>query len=317
MRILGAKYHHQKKTTNMPKLFAPIIFFITTSLTIIFTILCSVPMVIAGVIKLLLPFKPVSNGVTAFCNFMMWCWCLSLAFILKVTNRICWDIEGAEELNRSNWYLLISNHKSWTDIVALCVVMRNRIPVTKYFLKQQLAWVPFIGIACWALDMPFMRRYSRTYLLKHPEKRGKDIETTRRSCEKFRDHPTTIVNFVEGSRFTEQKKIQTSSPYQNLLPPKSAGIALALNVLGSQFDRILNVTLYYPDNEQKPFIDLLCGQMKRIVVRIETLPVDESIRGDYLNDKTYKRHFQQWLHNIWLKKDEQIDRLKQQFSRQK
>lgn len=301
----------------MPKLFAPIIFFITTSLTIIFTILCSVPMVIAGLIKLLLPFKAVSNGVTSFCNFMMWCWCLSLAFILKVTNRINWDIQGAAELNRNNWYLLISNHKSWTDIVALCVVMRNRIPVTKYFLKQQLAWVPFIGIACWALDMPFMRRYSRAYLLKHLEKRGKDIETTRRSCEKFRDHPTTIVNFVEGSRFTEQKKIQTSSPYQNLLPPKSAGIALALNVLGSQFDRILNVTLYYPDNEQKPFIDLLCGQMKRIVVRIETLPVDENIRGDYLNDKAYKRQFQQWLHNIWLQKDEQIERLKQQFSRQR
>ncbi|SUB80932.1 Probable acyltransferase yihG [Pragia fontium] len=270
-------------------------------------------MVVAGILKLILPFRVVSQGVTAFCNVMMWLWCLSLAFILKVTNRISWDIQGADELSRNNWYLLISNHTSWTDIVALCVVMRNRIPVTKYFLKQQLAWVPFIGIACWALDMPFMRRYSRSYLLKHPEKRGKDIETTRRSCEKFRDHPTTIVNFVEGSRFTEQKRVQSKSLYQNLLPPKSAGIALALNVLGSQFDRILNVTLYYPDNQEKPFLDLLSGQMKRIVIRIETLPVDDSIRGDYLNDKAFKRQFQLWLHDIWQQKDQQLERLKQQF----
>ncbi|AKJ40763.1 acyltransferase [Pragia fontium] len=297
----------------MPKLFAPIIFLITTILTIVFTILCSVPMVVAGILKLILPFRVVSQGVTAFCNVMMWLWCLSLAFILKVTNRISWDIQGADELSRNSWYLLISNHTSWSDIVALCVVMRNRIPVTKYFLKQQLAWVPFIGIACWALDMPFMRRYSRSYLLKHPEKRGKDIETTRRSCEKFRDHPTTIVNFVEGSRFTEQKRVQSKSLYQNLLPPKSAGIALALNVLGSQFDRILNVTLYYPDNQEKPFLDLLSGQMKRIVIRIETLPVDDSIRGDYLNDKAFKRQFQLWLHDIWQQKDQQLERLKQQF----
>ncbi|VEJ52745.1 Probable acyltransferase yihG [Pragia fontium] len=270
-------------------------------------------MVVAGILKLILPFRVVSQGVTAFCNVMMWLWCLSLAFILKVTNRISWDIQGADELSRNSWYLLISNHTSWSDIVALCVVMRNRIPVTKYFLKQQLAWVPFIGIACWALDMPFMRRYSRSYLLKHPEKRGKDIETTRRSCEKFRDHPTTIVNFVEGSRFTEQKRVQSKSLYQNLLPPKSAGIALALNVLGSQFDRILNVTLYYPDNQEKPFLDLLSGQMKRIVIRIETLPVDNSIRGDYLNDKAFKRQFQLWLHDIWQQKDQQLERLKQQF----
>lgn len=49
-----------------------------------------------------------------------------------------------------------------------------------------------------------MKRYSRAYLLRHPERRGKDVETTRRSCEKFRLHPTTIVNFVEGSRFTQE-----------------------------------------------------------------------------------------------------------------
>ncbi|WP_261831863.1 acyltransferase [Leminorella grimontii] len=298
----------------MPNLFAPLIFLYSTALTIIFTALCSVPMAVAGVFKLLLPFPAVHRGVSAFCNVMMYCWCLSLAFILKTNGRIEWDIEGTENLSKDSWYLLISNHKSWTDIVVLCVALRDRIPMHKYFLKQQLAWVPFIGLACWAMDMPFMRRYSRAYLLKHPEKRGKDIETTRRSCEKFRHTPTTIVNFVEGSRFTEQKRLENNSPYENLLPPKSAGIALALNVLGSQFDRILNVTLFYPDNQKKPFIDLLCGRMKRVVMRIETLPVDDSIRGDYLNDKTYKRQFQLWLHETWQRKDKQLNELKASFS---
>ncbi len=99
-----------------------------------------------------------------------------------------------------------------------------------------------------------MKRYSRAYLLRHPERRGKDVETTRRSCEKFRLHPTTIVNFVEGSRFTQEKHQQTHSTFQNLLPPKAAGIAMALNVLGKQFDKLLNVTLCYPDNNRQPVL---------------------------------------------------------------
>ena len=168
--------------------------------------------------------------------------------------------------------------------------------MNKYFLKQQLAWVPFLGLACWALDMPFMKRYSRAYLLRHPERRGKDVETTRRSCEKFRLHPTTIVNFVEGSRFTQEK-------HQHLLPPKAAGIAMALNVLGKQFDKLLNVTLCYPDNNRQPFFDMLSGKLTRIVVHVDLQPIADELHGDYINDKSFKRHFQQWLNSLWQEKD--------------
>lgn len=158
-----------------------------------------------------------------------------------------------------------------------------------------------------------MKRYSRAYLLKHPEKRGKDIETTRRSCEKFRQRPTTIVNFVEGSRFTEAKKIKSNSPYRNLLAPKAAGIAFTLSALGNQFDKVLNVTLLYPENNQRPFLDMLCGRLTRIVVRIETLPIDETLHGDYFNDKQFKRRFQLWLNTLWQEKDRLLDKLKRQY----
>ena len=183
------------------------------------------------------------------------------------------------------------------------MLFRKHIPMNKYFLKQQLAWVPFLGLACWALDMPFMKRYSRAYLLRHPERRGKDVETTRRSCEKFRLHPTTIVNFVEGSRFTQEKHLQTHSTFQNLLPPKAAGIAMALNVLGKQFDKLLNVTLCYPDNNRQPFFDMLSGKLTRIVVHVDLQPISDELHGDYINDKSFKRHFQQWLNSLWQEKD--------------
>ena len=290
----------------MSRLLAAITLPLSIALTILVTIICSVPIIIAGLIKLLVPIPAVWRSISVFCNFMMYCWCEGLALLLHLNPWLKWDIQGLEGLSKKNWYLLISNHHSWADIVVLCVLFRKHIPMNKYFLKQQLAWVPFIGLACWALDMPFMRRYSRGYLLRHPERRGKDVETTRRSCEKFRAHPTTIVNFVEGSRFTEDKKRETRSPYNNLLPPKAAGIAMALNVLGSQFDKLLNVTLCYPDNNKRPFYDMLSGRLTRIVVRINLVPIGEDLHGDYVNDKNFKRGFQRWLNVLWEEKDRQL-----------
>ncbi|MFI2886094.1 acyltransferase [Klebsiella aerogenes] len=290
----------------MSRLLAAITLPLSIALTILVTIICSVPIIIAGLIKLLVPIPAVWRSISVFCNFMMYCWCEGLALLLHLNPWLKWDIQGLEGLNKKNWYLLISNHHSWADIVVLCVLFRKHIPMNKYFLKQQLAWVPFIGLACWALDMPFMRRYSRGYLLRHPERRGKDVETTRRSCEKFRSHPTTIVNFVEGSRFTAEKRRETRSPYHNLLPPKAAGIAMALNVLGAQFDKLLNVTLCYPDNNARPFYDMLSGRLTRIVVRINLVPIGEELHGDYVNDKNFKRGFQRWLNGLWEEKDRQL-----------
>lgn len=297
----------------MSRLLAAITLPISIALTILLTILCSIPIILAGIIKLIFPVPVIWRSVSVFCNFMMFCWCAGLAALLHFNPWLKWDIEGLDTLNKKNWYLLICNHHSWADIVVLCVIFRNHIPMNKYFLKQQLAWVPFMGLACWALDMPFMRRYSHSYLIRHPERRGKDVETTRRSCEKFRAHPTTIVNFVEGSRFTPEKRLQTRSPYKNLLPPKAAGIAMALNVLGSQFDKLLDVTLCYPENDKTPFYDMLSGKLTRIVVRVNLRSIDPELHGDYVADKNFKRRFQLWLNALWEEKDQQIAATKAEY----
>lgn len=299
----------------MSRLLAVCTLILSVILTILVTIACSVPIIIAGIFKLLLPIPVLWRAISAFCNFMMYCWCEGLAWLLHLNPHLQWDVEGLEGLNKKNWYLLICNHHSWADIVVLCVLLRKHIPMNKYFLKQQLAWAPFIGLACWALDMPFMRRYSRSYLIRHPERRGKDVETTRRSCEKFRLHPTTIVNFVEGSRFTDEKRLQTRSPFTHLLPPKAAGIAMALGVLGEQFDKLLDVTLCYPQNDRTPFFDMLSGRLTRIVVRVNLLPVNDELHGDYVNDKNFKRGFQQWLNNLWHDKDQQIAAIKAEYKK--
>lgn len=262
-----------------------------------------------ALIKVLLPTPKLKVLATRMADKAMWLWATLNARILSMSNRVEWDIEGGEGLNQQGWYLMISNHLSWTDIVVLCCVFKDRIPMPKFFLKQQLLYVPFIGMACWALDMPFMRRYSREYLIRNPHKRGQDLATTRRSCAKFKHTPTTVVNYVEGTRFTEEKQRKSKAGYQYLLQPKSGGIAYTLAAMGEQFENIIDVTLAYPENTDKPFKDMLMGRMTKIVVHVKVLPVDEQVLGDYFNDKPYKRQFQQWLGDVWQEKDQLLQEI--------
>ena len=150
------------------------------------------------------------------------------------------NIKG--NVNRDSWYLLISNHMSWLDIVVLSAI--DVLPAPKFFLKDELKYVPFIGTGAWAMGMPFMKRV-KAQLAKNPKLKGLDVERTKRSCRDFRNHPTTIINFVEGTRFTPQKHTKAEQSVYLFFKPKAGGIAFALEVLGEQFDALLNTSIIY------------------------------------------------------------------------
>ncbi|QJT32485.1 acyltransferase [Aeromonas media] len=290
----------------MPSLLpGPLVLFISTSMTILFTALCASLILLVSLVKLLLPIPAFGRACSRLNNGFMRLWLACNALVISLTTRIDWQVEDDTRLRKDGWYLIISNHMSWTDIVVLGHLFRDRLPVPKFFMKHELIYIPLLGLACWGLDMPFMRRYSREFLLRNPHLRGKDIETTRHACEKFRHIPTTVINFVEGTRFTEEKREATR--YQHLMPPKAAGLAFTLAAMGEQFDSLINVTISYPDNAEAPFKDFLMGRMKRIRVRIEELPVDGQLVGDYFNDKQFKRGFQAWLNQRWQEKDEVLE----------
>ena len=154
-----------------------------------------------------------------------------------------------------------------------------------------------------------MKRYSKSYLAEHPEKKGKDLEATRRACEKFRDVPTTVINFVEGTRFTEEKRTSRGSPYQHLLTPRAGGVALAMSSMGEMFDAILDVTIVYPDRPIA-FWDMMCGQFRHVIIDIRKRPVESWLcEGDYESDRDFRKKFHQWLGTAWQEKDEKIGKL--------
>lgn len=227
----------------------------------------------------------------------------------RLTQRTQWDVQGLEQLDYRAWYMVSCNHQSWVDILALQRLLNLRIPLLKFFLKQQLIWVPVMGLAWWALEFPFMRRHSEAVLKKHPELRRQDQETTRRACAKFSQIPTSVMNFLEGTRFTPAKQRQQQSPYRHLLRPKAGGLALALNAMGDRFHSILDLTIVYPDGVPS-FWQFLCGRVQRIVVRARTIEVPmDLVRADYAENAVARAQFQQWVQQRWQEKDQLIDAL--------
>ena len=190
--------------------------------------------------------------------------------------------------------------------MVLMHVLGKHLPPPKFFLKRDLLFVPFVGIASWALDMPFVHRYSRNTLRKKPHLKTRSLENAQRSCERFRTIPTTIVNFVEGTRLTTEKHQRTDSPYQHLLKPQAAGIAFTLAAMGEQFENLIDVTLDYPGAEvDSPlFKQVIQGTVKAIRVHVDVNPIDPELIGDYFGNKAFRVGFQKRLNDKWQKKDE-------------
>lgn len=275
------------------------------------------PIVIASLVRLLLPMPFVAQSTRRFNNLMMRGWLFGNRVVFSLFNTVEWHVDDQTHLNPQGWYMLISNHISWLDTLVLGHLFGQRIPVPKFFLKKELLYVPFLGLACWGLDMPFMRRYSRATLLKNPHLRGRDLETAQRSCRKFHTIPTTIINFVEGTRATPQKLQSSQGQYKNLLNPKTGGLAYAFAALGSRFDRLIDVTLYYPENIHSPILDLFCGRLTRVDVIIVQRSIPQQFRQKNLNevqDPAFKKQFQKWIFQIWREKDQHLDDMKRKIS---
>jgi 1-acyl-sn-glycerol-3-phosphate acyltransferase len=276
------------------------------------TIACCTPLFIVSLFKLCLPFPAAQRVTDELMRHIHEAWISNNKGWMQLLGNIRWQVNGLQQLDYQHSYLITSNHQSWVDILVLQYVLNRRIRPLKFFLKQELIWVPVIGLAWWALGFPFMKRYSKAYLARHPEKKGKDLQTTRRSCARFRGKPTAIFNFAEGTRFTPAKHAEQASPFRYLLKPKAGGIAFVLDAMGEQLQSLVNVTIHYPGGGPG-FWDLLCGKVGEVVVNIEELAIPAGFIGkSYDQDDAYRLQFQQWVNTLWEDKDALLVHLHEQ-----
>ena len=282
----------------------PLGWFLVVSNTCFF----SLPMFLVGTIKLLMPVDAWRDPFRRALSAIAETWARVINGLICNFTKTRWEFEGLEGLEKRESYMVICNHQSWVDIPVTLMVFNRRIPYLKFFLKQQLIWVPILGYAWWILDYPFMKRYSREQIAKNPSLKGKDLATTRKQCAHFRSMPVAILNYLEGTRFTDEKHARTKSPYRHLLPPKAGGLAYTLAAMGDHLDAMLDVTIVYPHG--RPTVtDLFANRIRQVKVIVERRELPrEMVEGDYQDDEAFRKRFQTWVSDMWSAKDDLIEK---------
>ena len=227
-----------------------------------------------------------------------------------------WDISIDENLQLSmqGRYLMTCNHQSWVDTTVNQYFGLTRMPLTRFFTKWELIFIPFVGQAFKILGFPMMKRHSKAQIAKKPELKDRDMEEARKACQQLLTQPFTLLNYLEGTRFTQEKHDQQQSPYQHLLKPKAGGLALALNILGDQIDALVDMTIVYPDGVPG-YSEFWLGEVPRIAVNLRKIHIpDWVLGGNYEDDAKYRERFQQWVHELWLEKDQLIESMQQKLA---
>lgn len=272
------------------------------------TLFWCIPLFVFAILKAVVPIPAFRNWCGVVVNGCAGGWVRVNNMTQAFFCNIRWHVAGLEPLRSRQWYLVVANHQTWVDILVLQNLFHGRIPFLKFFLKKELFWFPLLGQAWWALDFPFMKRYSRDFLEKHPHLKGRDLETTRKACEKFKEVPVSIINFLEGTRFTPAKHREQGSPFNHLLKPRAGGIAFVLGAMGEYLTGFVDVTIAYPEGARS-FWQFLCGEVSDVRVVVRVLPVPPEMLGDYFNDDEFRAVFQPWVNALWTQKDRIIETL--------
>ena len=275
------------------------------------TLLHAMPLLAIGLVKAALPFAPVRRLCNPLLTGLAESWIAVNTVMIGLFTPTRFHVEMDASVRIDGHYLVLANHQSWVDILVLQKVFNRRIPLLRFFLKRQLFWVPVLGLAWWALDFPFMGRYTRREIARNPELGRRDMEVTRRACGKFRDIPVSVMNFVEGTRFTPAKHADQGSPYRHLLKPKSGGVAFVLDAMGEGLHAILDVAIAYPGGRPS-MVDLMAGRVPAVCVSVRPRPIPpELVSGSYQDDRAFRVRFQHWMNGLWQDKDAELARLLQ------
>jgi 1-acyl-sn-glycerol-3-phosphate acyltransferase len=274
------------------------------------TILLSLVLFVCAFAKLLAPNAATLARVRRFLAKLPVLWISvnnGLFALMRITR---WDVEVPPGLNSEGCYAVVSNHQSWADILVLQRSFNRRLPFFRFFVKSSLIWLPILGQAWWALDMPFMKRHSKELLARRPELKGQDLENARKTCEKFTDIPVAMMNFPEGTRISEHKRLGRESSYRNLLEPRIGGIGQVFYALGEQLDALVDVTILYTGTDPAAPLSLwrlVSGQIPRVVVRARQLQIPAHLLGrNFATDLEFREELAAWVRHLWREKDELI-----------
>lgn len=160
----------------------PLRLFLLSLLIAASTVLHVLPLLLVALLKALLLFRRPAAGLQRRADRDGGSWIGVNGWMYRFTQtRI--DLGEDAPLARNGHYLVLANHQSWVDILVLQKVFNRRIPFMRFFLEEGSgcrcsAWH---GGRWTSVHGPLHAEADR----EASELAGRDIESTRRACEKF------------------------------------------------------------------------------------------------------------------------------------
>lgn len=271
------------------------------------------PLLVLATLKLIVPHQ-------GFKTFLYRLMLAIYVYAVKVDNillqrllGIRFDVNGLEGMDPTRNYLVISNHRSWADILVLQSLLIRGAPIIKFIVKSEIVFIPLVGLICWAYEYPFVKRQSLKDKSRKNDNRKRDLQTIDAQLAVLGKHPTTIINFLEGTRFSLVKSKKHNSPHRHLLKAKAGGLSYILKTFGSQIDTVLDFTLAY-DAEEPVFWKFLGGACKQVKVDVRHISMETLLAkmGSQLDNISYE-DVSNWLTSFWEEKDQKMERFYKDF----
>ncbi len=275
---------------------------ISSTILIVNTLILAILMIPLGIIKFLIPIKSLRASFTKIIIKIGEIWIsVNSLWVIKL-HKPNLEINGQENLGGNSWFLSTSNHQSAADIFIVQFITNRKIPMLKFFIKYELIYVPIIGICWWALDMPFLKRYTQEQIKRNPKLEGRDYKKMKKSLEHYSLHPVSIFSYAEGTRFSKEKHINQNSKFSHLLKPKEGGLAIALSNV-NKIKELIDITIIY-DSDNLGFWNYLCGNIKNIKIFISKTKIPSKYLIDTLiTNNELRSDFKLWLYDRWAEKD--------------
>lgn len=271
------------------------------------------PLMVLVLLKWLIPAARFRRGVD---GAMAWVYRSAVqcdSWVLFGLMDIRLEVEGMADRYTGDFYLVIANHQSWSDIFILQHLFNRKAPVLKFLVKKELIFMPLVGLICWAYDYPFLHRRSHK---SDPNSSGvskTDRETLNRSLGRFLGSTASIINFAEGTRYSPAKARKQGSPFRHLLKPRAGGLNAIFQMVGTRLDAVVDVTLAY-DAETASFWRFIGGGIRRVKIHAETLVPGEILHdGEGPQEGSPLGMTAEWINERWALKDRVLSRLTRSF----
>ena len=224
---------------------------------------------------LLYPFsQPLTRKINLYIAGAWW-------FLCVFCTRLCGiqvHLSGDNAVPQEN-ALVIANHQAMADIILILCLAQSagRLRDCKWFVKEQLKYMPGIGWGMLFIDCIFLKR-----------RWAEDANSIQATFSKYRERKIDfwLISFLEGTRSNPSKREKSKAyakakklpEFTHVMLPRTKGFLATSEGLYGLYGSVLDLTLAY-ESTPPSLLSFFCGNTQEIWVHCKRFDAKSLPKG--------------------------------------